>query len=93
MWRQAAISYLKAQHVLELSVLVWVLPQKMAKVKATNRLSFPLKLDLGHILAMAGAELAASLKDGQYDLMSILIHKGPSASHGHYGEPQNFCYC
>ena len=61
--------------------------QKLSKVKATDKLSIPLKLDMASILAMAGAQplQTGTYADAQYELMSILIHKGPSASHGHYG--------
>ena len=61
--------------------------QKLSKVKATDKLSIPLKLDMASILAMAGAQplQTGTYQDAQYELMSILIHKGPSASHGHYG--------
>ena len=61
--------------------------QKLSKVKASDKLSIPLKLDMAGILAMAGAQplQTGTHEDAQYELMSILIHKGPSASHGHYG--------
>ena len=61
--------------------------QKLSKVKATDKLSIPLKLDMASILAMAGAQplQTGTYEDAQYELMSILVHKGPSASHGHYG--------
>ena len=61
--------------------------QKLSKVKASDKLSIPLKLDMASILAMAGAQplQMGTYADAQYELMSILIHKGPSASHGHYG--------
>ena len=69
------------------------LPQKMSKVKASDKLSFPLRLDLAPILApdgppgsqRGGSSSSAGIQDTEYELMSILIHKGPSASHGHYG--------
>lgn len=57
----------------------------MAKVKASDKLSFPLRLDLAPILASDAPPRAPALRDTAYELMSILIHKGPSASHGHYG--------
>ena len=54
--------------------------QTMTKVKASDKFRFPLELDLG-------AYLPHSLtgESAQYDLTAILIHKGTSASHGHYG--------
>ncbi len=65
--------------------------QKLSKVKATDKLSMPLKLDMASILAMAGAQslVTGTYEDAQYELMSILIHKGTSASHGHYGDLQS----
>ena len=63
------------------------MPQKMSKVKASDKLSFSLSLDLAPLLAPDGPPSAAQSppQDMEYELMSILIHKGPSASHGHYG--------
>lgn len=55
-------------------------PQTMNKVKVSDKFRFPLELDLGAYLP---PELAAA--SAQYDLTAILIHKGNSASHGHYG--------
>lgn len=55
-------------------------PQAMNKVKVSDKFRFPLELDLGAYLP---PELAA--QSAQYDLTAILIHKGTSASHGHYG--------
>lgn len=52
----------------------------MSKVKVSDKFQFPLELDLGAYLP---PELAAD--SAQYDLTAILIHKGTSASHGHYG--------
>lgn len=59
----------------------------MAKVKASDKLSFPLKLDLAPVLAVDSASQphGRPQQDTNYELMSILIHKGSSASHGHYG--------
>ena len=53
----------------------------MSKVKANDKFRFPIELDLAAYLppeAQGGAV---------YDLSAILIHKGSSASHGHYGAP------
>jgi len=52
----------------------------MTKVKASDKYRFPMKLDLGAYLpdTLTG-------DSAQYDLTAILIHKGTSASHGHYG--------
>lgn len=57
--------------------------QKLLKVKATDKFSFPLSIDFGPYQSSgskpddAGSQL--------YDLQAILIHKGSSASQGHYG--------
>jgi uncharacterized UBP type Zn finger protein len=40
-----------------------------------------LTLDLTPLLGLGGA----NRPEEKYELMSILIHKGSSASHGHYG--------
>ena len=56
------------------------------KVKASDKLSFPFTMDMRQVINTEG--------DGQdlapgvpltYELAAILIHKGPSATHGHYG--------
>lgn len=69
------------------SVDLLYVSQKMAKVKASDKLSFPLKLDLAPVLAVDSASQphGRPQQDTNYELMSILIHKGSSASHGHYG--------
>lgn len=53
-----------------------------------DKLSFPLALDLAPLLAAEAAPDAAPAHEQQYELAAILIHKGPSASHGHYGARQ-----
>jgi hypothetical protein len=53
----------------------------MSKVKANDKFRFPVELDLGAYLPPEGQDGAV------YDLSAILIHKGSSASHGHYGAP------
>ena len=58
--------------------------QKMMKVKASNKFSFPLSLDFAPYQSSSAAAHDAGSQ--QYDLQAILIHKGPSASQGHYGE-------
>ena len=79
-------------HVRESSLtVICVRPlQTMNKVKVSDKFRFPLELDLGAFLP---PELAAH--SSQYDLTAILIHKGPSASHGHYGAlpPAHAMYC
>jgi uncharacterized UBP type Zn finger protein len=73
--------------------------QTWEKKKVLHKLSIPLRLDIGQVLRDAGLNLpeAAPLgPDGQqvlpgsdnsvYELAAVLIHKGTSASHGHYGK-------
>ena len=55
----------------------------MMKVKASDKFSFPLSLDFAPYHSSSAAQEAGSQ---QYDLHAILIHKGPSASQGHYGK-------
>lgn len=71
-----------------------VCSQKMDKMKASDKLSFPLVLDMPSLLASVAPEhgqgVAACGPGGappsEYELAAVLIHKGNSASHGHYGE-------
>lgn len=73
--------------------------QTWEKKKVLHKLSIPLRLDMGQVLVDAGLDLpeAAPLgPDSQrvlpgsdnsvYELAAVLIHKGTSASHGHYGK-------
>ncbi len=53
------------------------------KVKASDKFSFPLSINLGPYLSPVDASLDAGVQ--VYDLQAILIHKGSSASQGHYG--------
>lgn len=57
--------------------------QKLMKVKATDKFSFPLSIDLGPY--QSPSSNAQDAESQQYDLQAILIHKGSSASQGHYG--------
>ena len=59
--------------------------QKLMKVKASDKFSFPLSIDLGPYLSPVEACLDAGVRVQVYDLQAILIHKGSSASQGHYG--------
>lgn len=54
----------------------------MTKVKANDKISFPLELDMQPQLDAGEAE-----GRHQYELQAILIHRGSNASSGHYGEP------
>jgi uncharacterized UBP type Zn finger protein len=64
-----------------------------------HKLSIPLQLDMGAVLQDAGLPLPEAAPMGHdrqpllpgssnstYELAAVLIHKGTSASHGHYGE-------
>ena len=53
----------------------------MSKVKANDKISFPLELDMQPLLD--AGDVAA---EQQYDLQAILVHRGSNASSGHYGE-------
>lgn len=62
--------------------------QKMTKVKASDKFSFPTSLSKAAVLGgqQAVVDLEAEEKLGdEYELAAILFHKGSSASHGHYG--------
>lgn len=54
----------------------------MMKVKASDKFMFPLSMDFGPYQSADNEQAAGSQI---YDLHAILIHKGASASHGHYG--------
>lgn len=55
------------------------------KVKATDKFSFPLSIDFAPYKSSDSNSQDAGSQ--QYDLQAILIHKGSSASQGHYGNP------
>ncbi|KAL3150109.1 hypothetical protein ABBQ38_013448 [Trebouxia sp. C0009 RCD-2024] len=57
--------------------------KKLMKVKATDKFSFPLSIDLGPYQAPHSKQQGAAASQ-VYDLQAILIHKGSSASQGHY---------
>jgi hypothetical protein len=58
----------------------------MDRVKASDRFAFPLELDMApHLGPQEGQEGAGAARPLLYDLAAILIHKGGSAMHGHYG--------
>lgn len=49
-------------------------------------MSFPTSLDAASLINLGlGNATAAAFRDREYELAAILIHKGPSAHHGHYG--------
>ena len=53
------------------------------RVKATDKFAFPLELKAAAV--MGGGDAEGEGADAVYDLEAILIHKGGSATHGHYG--------
>lgn len=66
--------------------------QTMTKVKASDKFTFPFELDMKALIDNEVAVIDLdSQEDGlsevEYELAAILIHKGPSAFHGHYGMP------
>jgi hypothetical protein len=61
--------------------------QKLARIKVADKFTFPLEVDTAKFM---GAEDASSAEPDLYDLMAILIHKGGSATHGHYGTLLSF---
>ncbi len=97
---------MNAHHV---RLLLQPCPQTFDKRKATDKLAFPLRFDLQHTLAHAsmatGVDEAAALAAaaacvgpdgspaGEYELVAVMIHKGSSASHGHYGKCQGYQLC
>ena len=54
----------------------------MTKVKANDKISFPLELDMQPLVEAGDVE-----SGHQYELQAILIHRGSNASSGHYGKP------
>lgn len=59
----------------------------MMKVKASDKFMFPLSMDFETYQSSSDVRAAGSQ---MYDLHAILIHKGSSASQGHYSES---CAC
>ena len=55
--------------------------QKMSKVKAHDKITFPLELDMQPLL-----DIQDAAGEQQYDLQAILVHRGNNATSGHYGE-------
>jgi Ubiquitin carboxyl-terminal hydrolase len=77
-------------HALLPSWAVLINAQTFDKRKCNDKLSIPLTLDLQGLLAAAGSSMGAAGMHAagtslQYELVAVLIHKGASASHGHYG--------
>lgn len=78
--------------------------QTWEKKKVLHKLSIPLRLNMGQVLQDAGLPLPEAAPLGPdkqpvlpgspnsvYELAAVLIHKGTSASHGHYGERMHSC--
>ncbi len=54
----------------------------MAKVKVSDKFAFPLEVDMSPFLQPEATAPPGCLT---YELAGILVHKGGSASQGHYG--------
>ena len=65
-------------------LLIYGFLQKLMKVKATDKFCFPLSIDFAPYQSSNNDDKQAASQ--LYDLQAILIHKGSSASQGHYGE-------
>ena len=53
-----------------------------------SKFEFPTMLDLSGVAAAESGATSEQADTQEYDLLAILVHKGSSASHGHYG---GFC--
>jgi ubiquitin carboxyl-terminal hydrolase 48 len=60
----------------------------MERKKSKHNLLFPTTFDMNQFVGSAAARKAASsnksARKNIYELRSVLLHKGPSAYHGHY---------
>ena len=52
----------------------------MERKKSKHAVAYPLVLDMNRFLA----DPPADENENIYDLQGVLLHKGPSAYHGHY---------
>ncbi|CAE6490373.1 unnamed protein product [Rhizoctonia solani] len=79
--KQDAFRYLRLTHlppVLHFSVLRFVFDSKdFSRKKSKHAITFPHAIDMRPFLSEEGAEI-------WYDLRGVLLHRGPSAYHGHY---------
>ncbi|CUA74929.1 ubiquitin carboxyl-terminal hydrolase 48 [Rhizoctonia solani] len=79
--KQDAFRYLRLTHlppVLHFSVLRFVFDAKdFSRKKSKHAITFPLSIDMRPFLSEDGAEI-------WYELRGVLLHRGPSAYHGHY---------
>jgi hypothetical protein len=64
--------------------------QKLDRVKVNDKFAFPTVLPPSWLL---GGDDSSHDGNGSehYDLEAILVHKGVSARHGHYGEKKKHC--
>lgn len=56
---------------------------KLDRVKVNDKFSFPLTLPASIVMPKEAGGVPTD--DAMYDLEAILLHKGTSARHGHYG--------
>ncbi|CAE6483095.1 unnamed protein product [Rhizoctonia solani] len=79
--KQDAFRYLRLTHlppVLHFSVLRFVFDAKdFSRKKSKHAITFPLSINMRPFLSEEGAEI-------WYELRGVLLHRGPSAYHGHY---------
>ncbi|KAH7340859.1 hypothetical protein B0J17DRAFT_653080 [Rhizoctonia solani] len=79
--KQDAFRYLRLTHlppVLHFSVLRFVFDSKdFSRKKSKHAITFPHAINMRPFLSDEGAEI-------WYDLRGVLLHRGPSAYHGHY---------
>ena len=79
----------KLPPVLHISLLRFVYDLKtMERRKSKSMIVFPKVLDMNQFLGSSAERKASALSSGAssniYELRGILLHKGPSAYHGHY---------
>jgi ubiquitin carboxyl-terminal hydrolase 48 len=76
--------------VLHFSLLRFIYDfNSMERKKSKHAVSFPTSLDMRYFLGTAAARKVAATDEAEgvghiYELRGVLLHKGPSAYHGHY---------
>jgi ubiquitin carboxyl-terminal hydrolase 48 len=58
----------------------------MERKKSKHAVSFPTSLDMGRFVSAASVDASAegNTESNIFELRGVLLHKGPSAYHGHY---------
>lgn len=56
----------------------------MERKKSKHNIQFPTVLDMNPFLDKSVSDASSDESDNIYELQGILLHKGPSAYHGHY---------